>query len=287
MFVSTKIITFSSLSSLDEDDANVILIVMRMMTIREHSWEGLGKIDDSAESRRLHMFSLEDGNDDDGPNDDDDRNHDVNDDHDHELWSLWISSYCYDHDHYHQAHGGLTEGEHDLGLPGHHKLRGSLRFCQHHHLNHCHFQHHYHPVTHFHDDDDDNSNQVTTSVIFNIIIILWLITIIIILILTRLQPALHPRFVTPALAAAVNNNHADFKVEMIIVVLMIMVLGIIMMITRVMVMIVTMMNMLMMTIHLIITKGDVLLSHYGTLQKNQLGQNVSIITFYPLISKSA
>lgn len=85
MFVSTKIITFSSLSSLDEDDANVILIVMRMMTIREHSWEGLGKIDDSAESRRLHMFSLEDGNDDDGPNDDDDRNHDVNDDHDHEL----------------------------------------------------------------------------------------------------------------------------------------------------------------------------------------------------------
>jgi len=70
------------------------------------------------------------------------------------------------------AHGGLTEGEHDLGLPGHHKLRGSL----------------------------------------------------------RLQPALHPRFVTPALAAAVNNNHPDFK-------------------------------------------GEVLLSHYGTLQKNQLGQN--------------
>ena len=29
---------------------------------------------------------------------------------------------------------------------------------------------------------------------------------------TRLQPALHPRFVTPALAAAVNNNHSDFKV---------------------------------------------------------------------------
>ena len=28
----------------------------------------------------------------------------------------------------------------------------------------------------------------------------------------RLQPALHPRFVTPALAAAVNNNHSDFKV---------------------------------------------------------------------------
>ena len=29
---------------------------------------------------------------------------------------------------------------------------------------------------------------------------------------TRLQPALHPRFVTPALAAAVNNNDSDFKV---------------------------------------------------------------------------
>jgi len=70
------------------------------------------------------------------------------------------------------AHGGLTDGEHDLGLPGHHKLRGSL----------------------------------------------------------RLQPALHPRFVTPAIAAAVNNNHHDLK-------------------------------------------GEVLLSHYGTLQKNQVGQN--------------
>ena len=39
-----------------------------------------------------------------------------------------------DDDHYYQAHGGLTEGEHDLGLPGHHKLRGSLRSRHYHHL---------------------------------------------------------------------------------------------------------------------------------------------------------
>ena len=42
-----------------------------MMTRREHSLESLGKIDDSAESRRLHMYSLEDGDDDGGPRDED------------------------------------------------------------------------------------------------------------------------------------------------------------------------------------------------------------------------
>ena len=91
------------------------------------------------------------------------------------------------------------------------------------------------------------------------------------MILIRLQPALHPRFVTPALAAAVNNNHPDFKVEMMIMIILMIMVMVIMM--------VMMMTLLMMTIHLIITQGEVLLSHYGTLQKNQLGQNVSVIQF--------
>ena len=38
--------------------------------------EGLGKIDDSAESRRLHMFSIEDGDDDIGPDHYDGNYHD-------------------------------------------------------------------------------------------------------------------------------------------------------------------------------------------------------------------
>ena len=96
---------------------------------------------------------------------------------------------------------------------------------------------------------------------------LKLSNIIIIKIIARLQPALHPRFVTPAIAAAVNNNHHDLKVALV-------------------------------SIqhgddkgdhgngehdngdhdkgeHSIHIQGEVLLSHYGTLQKNQVGQNVS------------
>ena len=80
--------------------------------------------------------------------------------------------------------------------------------------------------------------------------------ITIIKIIARLQPALHPRFVTPAIAAAVNNNHHDLKVALV-------------------------------SIqhgddngdhnkgeHSVHIQGEVLLSHYGTLQKNQVGQNV-------------
>ena len=86
---------------------------------------------------------------------------------------------------------------------------------------------------------------------------LKLSNIIIIKIIARLQPALHPRFVTPAIAAAVNNNHHDLKVALV-------------------------------SIqhgddngdhnkgeHSVHIQGEVLLSHYGTLQKNQVGQNVS------------
>ena len=90
---------------------------------------------------------------------------------------------------------------------------------------------------------------------------LKLSNITIIKIIARLQPALHPRFVTPAIAAAVNNNHHDLKVAL-------------------------------MSFqygddngdhdkgdpdkgeHSIHIQGEVLLSHYGTLQKNQAGQNV-------------
>ena len=59
------------------------------------------------------MYLFRNGDDDDDSDDDDAGNDDTDDHH--------------DDDDYDQAHGGLTDGEHDLGLPGHHKLRGSLR----------------------------------------------------------------------------------------------------------------------------------------------------------------